>query len=89
MVTAGISELMTPEQLAERLGVPLRTVREMYYTKAWPHLRLNKRTVRFTEAHYEEILALSERRPATPIRKTASAQQASELAALLGGRRSA
>lgn len=52
-ITAGQhkSEPMSPEQLAERFGVTLRMVREMYYTNVWPHLRLNKRTVRFTEDH--------------------------------------
>jgi DNA-directed RNA polymerase sigma subunit (sigma70/sigma32) len=60
-----MNELLTPEQLAERLGVPLRMVREMYYTNSWPHLRLNKRTVRFTDEHLEQIIAMSERRPTT------------------------
>lgn len=83
------SELMTPEQLAERLGVSLRMVREMYYTNAWPHLRLNKRTVRFTESHYEQILELSEQRPTSVVRKSASANKAAELAELLGKKRSA
>lgn len=83
------TELLTPEQLAERLGVSLRTVREMYYTGTWPHLRLNKRTVRFTEDHYEQILALSERSPTSAISKSTTAQKASELAYLLGPRKSA
>jgi excisionase family DNA binding protein len=77
-------ELWTPEQLAERLGVSLRTVREMYYTNTWPHLRINKRTVRFTEEHFEQIIAMSERRPTTVMRDVTSAQKASELADLLG-----
>lgn len=84
-----INELMTPEQLAERLGVSLRMVREMYYTDKWPHLRLNKRTVRFTDAHFEQIIAMSERRPTTVMRNVTSAQKASELAELLGRKRSA
>ena len=83
------SEPMTPEDLAERLGVSLRLVREMYYTKTWPHLRLNKRTVRFTEQHYEEILHLSEQRPASRIRRTTSATKAAELAELLTKKRTA
>lgn len=79
----GNNELMSPEQLAERMGVSLRMVREMYYTSAWPHLRLNRRTVRFTEHHYEQILELSEQRPATLIRKTTTSSKAAELAELL------
>lgn len=89
MAFTGMDQLFTPEELAERLGVTLRMVREMYYTNAWPHLRLNKRTVRFTESHYEQIIAMSERRPATEIRKTSSAQKASELAELLQKKKSA
>lgn len=89
MAVVGINQLFTPEELAERLGVSLRMVREMYYTGTWPHLRLNKRTVRFTESHYEQIIAMSERRPTTEIHKTSTAQKASELAELLGRRRSA
>ena len=51
---------MPPDELAGRMGFSLRMVREMYYTNAWPHLRLNQRTVRFTESDYEQILELSE-----------------------------
>lgn len=83
------NEYMTPEQLAKRLGVSLRMVREMYYSGAWPHLRLNKRTVRFTEAHLEEIIRMSERRPTSKIRKTTTSQKAAELAELLNQRRPA
>lgn len=84
-----MDQLFTPEELAERLGVSLRMVREMYYTNTWPHLPLNKRTVRFTQSHYEQIIAMSERRATTEIGKTTSAQKASELAELLGRKRSA
>ncbi|TLM86453.1 hypothetical protein FDW83_01480 [Pseudarthrobacter sp. NamE2] len=89
MAMTGMDQLFTPEELAERLGVSLQMVRKMYYTNAWPHLRLNKRTIRFTVSHYEQIIAMSERRPTTEIRKTSSAQKAAELAELLGRRRSA
>jgi DNA-directed RNA polymerase sigma subunit (sigma70/sigma32) len=88
-VVPGMNELLTPEQLAERLGVSLRMVREMYYTNTWPHLRLNKRTVRFTQVHLEEIIAMSERRPTTPVRDVTLAQKADELAQLLGRKKSA
>ena len=83
------TEYMTPEQLARRLGVSLRMVREKYYTGAWPHLRLNKRTVRFTEAHLEEIMQMSERRPSSKIKNTTTSQKATELAELLNKRRPA
>lgn len=89
MALPGTNELSTPEQLAERLGVSLRMVREMYYTNTWPHLRLNKRTVRFTEEHFEQIIAMSERRPTTVVRDVTLAQKASELADLLDRKKSA
>jgi hypothetical protein len=85
----GDNGLMSPEQLAKRMGISLRMVREKYYTNTWPHLRLNQRTVRFSESHYEQILELSEQRPVTPIRKTITATKAAELAELLSGKRAA
>lgn len=90
MVAAqGNKQLMSPEQLAERMGISLRLVREMYYTDTWPYLRLNQRTVRFTEHHYEQILELSERQPVTLIRKTNTATKAAELGELLNRKRAA
>ncbi|TSE15809.1 hypothetical protein B1A87_007760 [Arthrobacter sp. KBS0703] len=89
MTTEYRNELMTPDDLAQRLGVSLRMVREMYYTNTWPHLRLNKRTVRFTENHYEQILELSEQRSTSQVRKTTSADASAELAKLLTRKRSA
>ncbi|WP_156507333.1 hypothetical protein [Arthrobacter sp. OY3WO11] len=80
---------MTPEQLAKRLGVSLRMVREMYYTASWPHLRLNKRAVRFTEDHYNQIIGMSERRASTVMSRATSSHKASGLAALLGSKKSA
>jgi hypothetical protein len=64
-------------------------VRETYYTNARPHLRLNEHTVRFTESHYEQIIAMGERRPTTEIRTTSSTQKAAELAGLLGRKKPA
>lgn len=85
----GKNELMSPAQLADRMGISLRMVREMYYTNAWPHLRLNQRTVRFTEHHYVQILELSEQRPVTLIRKTNTVTKVAELAELLSKGRAA
>ncbi|OOP59531.1 hypothetical protein BMF89_20400 [Arthrobacter sp. SRS-W-1-2016] len=83
----GNKELMTPEQLAQRMGISLRMVRAMYYTNTWPHLRINQRTVRFTEGHYEQILELSEQRPTTLVRKTTTGTKVAELAELLSRKR--
>jgi hypothetical protein len=88
-VVPGMNELLTPEQLAERLGVSLPMVRAMYYTNTWPHLRLNERTVRFTQVHLEEIIAMSERRPTTLVRDITLTQKADKLTQLLGRKKSA
>jgi hypothetical protein len=89
VVEKGNNGLMTPEQLAKRMDISLRMVREKYCTNNRPHLRLYNRTVRFSEAHYEQILELSKQWPVTPIRKTITATKAAELAELFSGTRAA
>ncbi|NKX50801.1 helix-turn-helix domain-containing protein [Arthrobacter deserti] len=39
---------MTPEQVADKFGVSVRSVREKCRAQKWPHGRLDSRTVRFT-----------------------------------------
>lgn len=80
-------DLMTPDRLASRLGISVRSVREKVYAGIWPHLRLDKRTVRFTEDDYEEILAMSRKRPANLAKSVTDSQQKNDLAELLKARR--
>ncbi len=56
------SELLTVEQLAERLQVTPRTARELYRRGRIPGLKLGHRTLRFNLA--DVIEALNERRTA-------------------------
>lgn len=41
---------LTPKQIADRLGISERSIRERAYTGAGLHLRLDQRTLRFTES---------------------------------------
>jgi predicted site-specific integrase-resolvase len=81
---------LTPKQIAGRLGISERSVREKVYSGLWPHRRLDKRTLRFTESDYEEILAMARRVQTTTQMKSASVDQTKhELVALLTSRRAA
>lgn len=75
--------VMTPKDLARRLGISERSVREKVYAGLWPCLRLDSRTLRFEESDYEAILAMSRRRPQTPIGKANGAQDKEDLVRLL------
>lgn len=57
LATQGNNEQMSPEQLAERMGISLQMVPELDYTPAWPHLRITQRTVRFTEGPERRLRA--------------------------------
>lgn len=87
--TATTLAVLTPKQIADRLGISERSVREKAYTGAWPHLRLDQRTLRFTESDYDEILALAHRPTKTLVRSVTLTQRKDELAALLTSRRAA
>jgi predicted site-specific integrase-resolvase len=86
---SGTLPVLTPKQIADRLGISERSVREKAYTGAWPHLRLDQRTLRFTESDYREILASGHRSTTTPVRSVTLTQRKEELAALLTSRRAA
>lgn len=50
-------QLITPAELANRLGVSERSVREKCYRRLWRHTRLDARTIRFAPSDVSEILA--------------------------------
>lgn len=83
----GTNSVLTPQQIADRLGISERSVREKAYAGIWPHRRLDKRTLRFSEADYDEILASSHRKPTTAVKSVSVAQTKDELVALLTSRR--
>lgn len=59
----------TPDELADRLQVSVSLVKKRGHSGEWPCLSLGPRTIRFTEDHYREIVALTEHR-AKPARQT-------------------
>lgn len=83
------SREITPRELGERLGISERAVREKAYSRTWPHRRLDKRTIRFTEKDIEEILSSSKVSPLGPLKEESLDQTKNELVALLTRRRAA
>lgn len=60
--------LLTPDDMAERLGVPVSTVMGWNRTKRWPHVRVGRR-YRWTEEQYADIVR---RQIVTPVKATAA-----------------
>lgn len=56
-------QLLTPADVAERLGVPVSTVMEWRKAYSWPVTRIGRR-FRWTERQFEQILTAHEVRPA-------------------------
>jgi hypothetical protein len=50
-------KLITPEELAEAWSVPVEEVHRLRKQYGWPHVQINRRTVRFTEGHVAHIIA--------------------------------
>jgi hypothetical protein len=66
--------LTTAADLADQLGIDEAKLHELRLRKRWPHLKLGRSDVRFTDAQIEEILAIQSARPgvtAAPRRKAA------------------
>lgn len=47
--------LITPDQMAERLDVPVSTVMQWNRQFSWPHVRISRR-IRWTEEQYDQIV---------------------------------
>ena len=47
--------LLTPDTLADRLGVPVSTVMQWNREFSWPHVRIGRR-YRWTEEQYDQIV---------------------------------
>jgi excisionase family DNA binding protein len=52
--------LLSYDQMAAELGIPVRTLREWVYTGAIPYLKLGHRTVKFQRSRVEKALAKRE-----------------------------
>lgn len=55
-----MSELITPDEMARRLGVKVSTVIHWNRVNDWPHTRIGNR-VRWTEEQYAEVLTIQAR----------------------------
>ncbi|MGV0109800.1 hypothetical protein [Arthrobacter sp. CP30] len=55
-----IDDHYTPALLAEKLHVSASMVKAKGHSGEWPCLKLGPRTIRFTEAHYQQIVELTE-----------------------------
>jgi len=56
--------LITEEELAaEHLVLPLKKVQRLRQERKWPHVRLGRFEVRYTEAQVEEIVAQHSAQP--------------------------
>lgn len=51
-----MSRLTTEEELAEMFGLEVDKLRVLRVRQSWPHVRLTRFDVRFTEAQIEQIV---------------------------------
>ena len=49
-------KLSTEQELADRFGLTVEKVRDLRVRQSWPHVRLTRFDVRFTEAQIEQIV---------------------------------
>jgi hypothetical protein len=52
-----MTTLITEAEFAERLQLPVEKVAEKRRAKKWPHVRVTRFEVRYTEAQVEQIIA--------------------------------
>ena len=52
-----MTSLITEPELAERLLIDVEKVAKLRRAKKWPHVRLGRFDVRYTEAQVEQIIA--------------------------------
>lgn len=60
--------LTTPEDLAAKFGVTVERLHELRKRQSWPHVRLGRFEIRFTDAQVEQIIATNS---VTPAKSTA------------------
>lgn len=52
-----MTTLITEPELADRLQIDVEKVAKLRRTRKWPHVRLGRFEVRYTEAQVEQIIA--------------------------------
>lgn len=53
--------LLSPEALADELGITVVQVKELTRTQAWPCVRFSRKTIRYTPEQVEQIVAMHSR----------------------------
>lgn len=53
-----MSDLITPEQLAERFGISVEEVHKYRRKKVWPCVKFGRNEVRFTEEQVAQIVGM-------------------------------
>ncbi|MBG6192340.1 excisionase family DNA binding protein [Arthrobacter sp. CAN_A212] len=81
------TEFMSPKEVAVRLGISERSVREKVYQGVWLHLRFDKRTVRFSEENLDEIISMAYRSGSLTPQPVVEMDEGAALAMLLQGRK--
>lgn len=76
-----MSDLITPEQLAEKFGLTVEEVHKYRRKKVWPCVRFGRNDVRFTAEQVEQILALHTPASALPAKTPRIAGQTARSAA--------
>jgi len=58
--------LITDVQLAEQFGITVPKLHELRKRHHWPHVRLGRFEIRFTDAQVEQIVAMHSEAPKKP-----------------------
>lgn len=66
--------LTTEADFADMLGKPEAWVAERRRRKGWPHVRLGRFDIRYTDRHIEQIIAECEVKPAAKVQATSFGQ---------------
>ncbi len=77
-------EMITPQQLADKLQCSIRTVQNNVSSKKWPHLRLGPKLIRFTPEQVQGILDGSMVAAEVTRGKTARSERIRDLVKQLG-----
>ena len=77
--------LLTEEELAQDFGLPVHTIRRYRRSRGWPHVRLNRLEVRFTEQQVEQIVRMQSEAQTKPTQQGKKLPGQTDLSAARGG----
>lgn len=67
-------KLTSEVELAEEFGMPVEKLRDLRQRKRWPHVRLSRFDIRFTDAQVAEIVAKHTVKPTVPTAEAVAAK---------------